>query len=164
VAVPGDVCPGRAGPIRLLRGKAKIPDPRGDHFRGGVTVTEATHVFGDLYGPGHDVAALNVWCAGANGTAASQLRDSWIVYADADGKLRPIATLVPQQPARAQKTAPHVAYFDTSAGGIAIAPSTVTVKELWYRAGDRTCCPSERATTVWRAHGSSFSSDTELEG
>ncbi len=160
VSVPGDVCPGRTAPIRLSHGKAHIPDPRGVRLPAGVTVEEATHVFGDLYGRGHDVAALDIWCLGANGSAASQLEDSWVLFTDAAGKVRSIATLTPREPASARKVAPHVPYFDTSPGDIVIAPGIVTVKELWYRATDHTCCPSGRATTRWRVHGTTFTPST----
>ncbi|HTX64089.1 MAG TPA: hypothetical protein VMD28_10640 [Acidimicrobiales bacterium] len=164
VSAPGDVCPGRTAPIHLSHGKATIPAPPGVDAPGGVTVTVATHVFGDLYGSGHDVTAVNVWCAGAKGTAALQLQDSWVLYTDAHGKVEPITTLTPRQPASAEKAAGHVPYFDSSPGGIAIAPGTVTVHELWYAPRDHTCCPSEHVKTVWRAHGTSFSSYTEFSG
>lgn len=118
-------------------------------------------VFGDLYGPGHDVAALNVWCTGAHGSAASQLENTWVLFTDAGGNLKPLVTLTTQQPTQARKGV-HVPYFDTSAGGIVIAPGKVTVKELWYTPKDETCCPSEHVTTVWRAHGTSFSAYTSF--
>lgn len=161
VSAPGDVCPGRTAPVQLSHGKATIPAPHGVHAPTGLTVTEGSHVFGDLYGPGHDVAAVDIWCSGAHGSAADQLQNSWVLYTDAGGDVQAIATFVPQQPKAAHQKL-HVPYFDDGPGGITIAPGTVTVKELWYTAKDKTCCPSEHVTTVWRAHGTSFSSYTNV--
>ncbi len=165
MSVPGDVCPGRTKPVKLSHGKATVPAPRSLRSLKQVTVTEVTHVVGDLYGPGRYVAAVNVRCSGSKGTTpASELQDSWVLYTDADGTVEPIVTLTPRQPADDEKAVGHAPYFDTAPGGITIAPDAVTVHELWYTPKDRTCCPSEHVTTVWRAHGTSFSSYTLIKG
>jgi hypothetical protein len=163
VSVPGDVCPGRSAPIQLSGGKATIPAPKGVQSPTGLTVSEARHVFGDLYGAGHDVAALDVWCSGAHGSAASQFEDSWVIYTVSGGTVQPITTLTPQQPSY-ERQGVHVPYFDDSPGGISIAHGTITVHELWYSSGNATCCPSEHVTTVWRAHGATFSAYTSISG
>ncbi|HVC14115.1 MAG TPA: hypothetical protein VND62_04565 [Acidimicrobiales bacterium] len=162
VSLPGDVCPGRTQPITLSHGKATIPAPSGVTAPTGLNVTAGRHVVGDLYGPGHDVAALDVRCSAAHGSTASERENSWVLYTD-NGTLQPIATLQPQQPTNAHKGV-HVPYFVTAHGGIVIAPGTVTVKELWYTASDKTCCPSQHVTTVWHAHGTSFSAYTSVGG
>jgi hypothetical protein len=110
-------------------------------------------------GPGKDVAAVNVWCSLAHGTAASELENSWVVYTDSSGTPDPIATLLPQQPA-ADRHGVHVPYFVTSPGGISIVPGRITVNELWCVPKDSTCCPSRQVTTVWHVHGVSFSAAT----
>lgn len=126
-----------------------------------MTVDASRPVFGDLYGPGHDIAAVNVWCSGAHGTAADQLENSWVLFTDNGGTVQPLTTLLPRQPSF-DRTGVHVPYFDSSRGGIVIAPGSITVHELWYRPKNSTCCPSQHVTTVWREHGTSFSPYTAI--
>lgn len=161
VTLPGDVCPHQTATVTLSHGMATIPPPPGVNPATGLTVSDGSPVFGDLYGPGKDVAAVNVWCSRAHGSAASELENSWVVYTDSGGTPDPVATLLPQQPA-ADRHGVHVPDFDSSPGGISIVPGRITVKELWYAPEDATCCPSEHVTTVWHAHGDSFSAVTSV--
>jgi hypothetical protein len=140
--------------MQLHAGRATIPAPAGLQagtpdlvISGGSDV-----VYGDLNGTGGDVAALNVWCSNTGGTADGQIQNSWVVFSADSGTLTVIGVLVPQQPADANL--PHVPYFNSGPGGIAIASGSITVEELWYAPSDETCCPSGKATTVWTlAHG-----------
>ncbi|MGH8979688.1 MAG: hypothetical protein ACRDWE_01520 [Acidimicrobiales bacterium] len=160
--VPGAVC-GAATPITLSKGSATLATPPGMHAGSGQVVASLDGVhYGDLYGRGHDVAVLDVWCSDG-GTAAAELADSLVVVADELGTLHVLDTLSPQQPA-SERAGPHVPYFDGSTGGVVIAPGSITVKELWYSARDATCCPSVHATTVWDVRGTTFSPRTTVGG
>lgn len=145
VTLPGSVC-GALQPIRLQSGQATVASSR---FPGMTTVhvSLSTVVYGDLTGSGQDQAAVNIWCDNGSGTADGQLADSWVVYSAATRTLQVVGTLTTQQPGN--PNSPHVAYFNTAAGGIVIAPGKITVHELWYASQDPTCCPSVQATTVW---------------
>ena len=110
-------------------------------------------VYGDLYGTGRDVAALNVFCATTGGTADGQFQDSWVIFADNAGTLEVLTTLTPQQPSAAGS---HVPILSSEQGGIVIEPGKITVQEGWYGQNDFTCCPTGQATTVWTFSGGAF--------
>lgn len=152
IEVPGSVCKS-AEPIELHAGTATIATPAG--LNAGtpqVVISESKVEYGDLNGSGQDDAAVNLWCANTGGTADGQLMDSWVIYTAETGTLGVVGILVPQQPA--SPNLPHVAYFDTDPGGLAMQPGTITVKEVWYGPNDPTCCPSIMASTKWTfAHG-----------
>jgi hypothetical protein len=158
IEVPGSVCHA-SEPIQMSQGNATIPTPAGvDAGTPQVDISEWTSVvYGDLYGTGQNVAALNVWCANTGGTADGQLQDSWVIFADEAGTLQTLTTLTPQQPSTAGF---HVPFFDFDPGGIEIQPGQITVKEDWYGPSDATCCPSGQATTVWRVSGDAFTPTT----
>lgn len=151
ITVPGAVCHA-AQPIRLRQGTATIPAPPG--VQAGtpeVTVREWAFAHGDLYGREDDAAAVNVWCTNTSGTADGQIENSWVLFRADKSRPQLVATLTPQRPSVPGN---HVAYFDTTPGGIRIRPGTITVKEVWYGPEDATCCPAGRATTVWSLNDS----------
>jgi hypothetical protein len=83
VSVPGAVCD-TSTPIQLNQGNATINTPAGMSWGGTpqVVIMEApsgspTVVYGDLYGTGQEVAALDVFCDNTGGTADGQLQNSW---------------------------------------------------------------------------------------
>lgn len=152
VAVPGAVCQ-VSHPVTLTRGTATIDTPPGVHAGTAQVVIDdrvdypnPLVVYGDLYGPGSDVAALNVGCTNTGGMAAGQLQDSWVIYSARDGRLSVVATLTPQYGYSPDE---HSPYFDYRPGGIEIQPNRITVHQLWYQGADGTCCPQGRAVTVW---------------
>jgi hypothetical protein len=154
VTVPGAVC--RApSPIPLSGGRATIPTPDGvDVGTPQVVIAEFGSVtYGDLFGSGADVAAVNIWCSNTRGTADGQLQNSWVVFSDASGTVQALGTMSPQQPSVAGT---HVAYFNTGPGGIVIKPGKIIVQELSYGSRDGTCCPSGRTTTAWSYDNGSF--------
>jgi hypothetical protein len=160
VRVPGAVC-GNPRPIQLHSGKAKIPTPPGvSAGTPEVWIFASAPHYGDLFGPGHDIAALNVWCDNTGGTADGQVQNSWVIYSMSAGRLRTIGTLTPQQPSTKDT---HIPYFDGRPGGFKIKLKTITAKEIWYGSEDGTCCPSGRATTIWTyAHGAFTPKTTSL--
>ncbi|HEY5252612.1 MAG TPA: hypothetical protein VIJ09_13160 [Acidimicrobiales bacterium] len=117
-------------------------------------------VYGDLYGTGRDVAALNVFCATTGGTADGQLQDSWVIFADNAGTLDALTTLTPQQPPAAGS---HVPILSSEQGGIVIQPGKITVQEGWYGQNDFTCCPTGQATMVWTFSGGAFTPATTVQ-
>lgn len=151
ITVPGAVCHATQ-PIRLQQGAATIPTPPG--VQAGtpeVTVREWALAHGDLYGREDDVAAVNVWCANTSGTADGEIENSWVLFRADKSQPQLVATLTPQRPSASGN---HVAYFDTTPGGIRIQPGTITAKEVWYGPEDSTCCPTGRATTAWSLNDS----------
>ena len=159
--VPGPVCPGVTAPIQLSGGQATIPTPAGlDAGTPQLAVSEGTVVYGDLYGNGRDVAAVNVLCSNTGGTADGQLESSWVVFSGASGTPTALATLLPQQ---ASSAGNHVAMFDAGSAGIVIASGQITTHEAFYGSNDPTCCPSGRATTVWTLANGTFSPHTTVQ-
>jgi hypothetical protein len=151
ITVPGAVCHATQ-PIRLRQGVATIPAPPGVQAgTSEVTVREWAFAHGDLYGREDDAAAVNVWCANTGGTADGQIENSWVLFRADKSRPQLVATLTPQRPSVPGN---HVAYFDTTPGGIQIRPGTIRVKEVWYGPEDGTCCPTGRATTVWSLNDS----------
>lgn len=161
IEVPGLVCD-TSQPIQLSQGKATIPTPAAVNAgTPQVDIFEwSSVVYGNLYGTGQNVAALDVWCSNTGGTADGQLQDSWVIFADGSGTLRTLAVLTPQQPSVAGF---HVPIFGTEPGYIEIQPGQITVKEAWYGPNDATCCPSGQATTVWRVNGGTFTPTTKVQ-
>jgi hypothetical protein len=106
----------------------------------------------------HDVAVLAVLCSNSGGTAAGQLQDSLIVFADTAGPLSVVGTLVATQPAPASGV--HVSLWSDHAGSVTIAPDEIITHELSYSASDETCCPSGRVTTIWRYGAGTFSASS----
>jgi hypothetical protein len=116
--------------------------------------------YGDLFGSGLDVAALDVFCSNTGGTADGQIQDSWVIFTDTTGTLQTLATLTPQQ---RSTTGDHVPIFTAEPGGIEIQPGKITVKEGWYGPNDDTCCPTGLATTVWTFANGRFAPSTTVQ-
>jgi hypothetical protein len=161
IEVPGLVCD-TSQAIQLSQGKATIPTPVGVNAgTPQVDIFEwSSVVYGNLYGTGQNVAALDVWCSNTGGTADGQVQDSWVIFADRSGTLRTLAVLTPQQPSVAGF---HVAIFGNEPGDIEIQPGQITVHEGWYGPNDETCCPTGLATTVWMVNGGTFTPHTTVQ-
>jgi len=146
----------------MKQGTATIPTPAGVNAgTPQVDVSEsASVVYGDLFGTGQDVAALNVWCANTGGTADGQVQNSWVIFTDMARTLETLTTLTPQQHSTAGS---HVPFFDSDPGGIQIQPGHITVREAWYGQSDGTCCPTGQATTVWTFTRGAFTPVTTVQ-
>ena len=103
-------------------------------------------VYGDLYGGGHDSAALGVVCANLGGTAAGQLAFSVVVYRPGHHGPIPVGVLRPQV---REKRQAHVPVFEARS----ITRETVKTTEGIYGPRDGDCCASGLARTVWRLAG-----------
>lgn len=140
VLLPPDVC-GVEGRVELTaRGSRQISDRWG-----GIRVFFHEVKFGEfltLLGP---QAAVSVFCDNGGGTASSILEHAIVMYSSPGGELTALGVIT------AQKQAP-----DQPATLLALRtwrPSAILVTELYYRAGDATCCPSGRAVTTWTYEG-----------
>jgi hypothetical protein len=146
VTIPGQLCK-VSGQIQLHNGQARL-----SHSGLGpldVLLTFVTH--GNL-APGLPVTALQIWCDNQGGTAAGQLAEGIFVYSSPGGHPQFLGLLTPQfRP----KGAPHipflaVAHIDTQ--------GHIATTEFFYNPSNADCCPSGRATTVWKlaSYGGGF--------
>jgi hypothetical protein len=144
-ALPGRVC-GVPHPIHLHDGKAFVKSRRWRSL-GRIEVTAGWNpvVYGDLNGDGVDEAALGVSCSNGGGTADSALAYAQVVYRAGASSVIAVGVLRPHwQPKHALPTLLTVVLRRGRAIG----------REAFYGRRDGTCCPSGRATTVWRyRHG-----------
>jgi hypothetical protein len=139
VTIPGQLCV-VPGFITLRNGEATASSQRWGQVHVGMQGTDA--VYGDLDGDGDDEAAVTIWCDNGGGTAAGQLAQGLVVFDNPSGQLRTIGTVTPQhQPADV-----HTSFIDS----LTFARGRLVAHELWYRNTDATCCPSGKATTVWK--------------
>ena len=147
VTIPGAFCgvPGRlhlqggswAGRIEPNRGIAY-----GDLWLVAVEITGNPVVYGDLGSAGQgSAAALEVDCNNGGGTADGVLAYAQVIFTAAGTSLRVIGVVTPkEQPKRQLPT------FLT----VTIRRGEVIAHEDFYGGSDGTCCPSGRATTIWR--------------
>jgi hypothetical protein len=112
-----------------------------------VAVGADAVVYGDLYGDGHDAAALGVVCANLGGTAAGQLAFRVVVFRPGPREPIPVGVLSPRVRERPHS---HVPVFEVRA----ITRGTVKTSEAIYGPHDGDCCASGLARTVWRLVGS----------
>lgn len=170
VTVPASVCPGLSQVVKLTPftmtvtsgtiGSATIPAPAGHRFGTPDDLIQEYKTFYGSLGPGENVAALLVWCSNTGGTADGQIENSLVIYSWVSGQLTVLSTLTPQQQSG---DGSHAPYFDGLAGGITISNGSITAKELFSGPQDAVCCPSGRATTVWKFNGHSFSPTTTVQ-
>ena len=98
-------------------------------------------VYGDVSGDRGDEVAVSVACDNGGGTASGQLGFAYAIYAKRGRDLMLLGTVTSQHnPPRT-----HV----TLLSKLRLGRGRITVRELWYRSSDGTCCPTGEALTRW---------------
>jgi hypothetical protein len=158
ITLPGAACDG-ASSIRLHDGEGLLsPIPSkwvGDDFRDrhGVTVDASLPIYGDLFGSGADVAAIDVSCNNGGGTADSALLYSLVIFRARGGHLSVVGVIKPLvQPPEVLPTLI----------GISIHRGSITANEAFYGPEDATCCSTGRATTRWVYSGGTLRAGTPV--
>jgi hypothetical protein len=145
VTVPGQLCKVN-GQIKLHNGRAFV---RHSGFGMALDVATTTVTRGSL-GHGLQVAALQIWCDNTGGTADGQLAEGIMVFDSRGGKAHLLGTLTPQHKTSATVHIPYIAVNRIETTG------HVAVTEYFYNLANATCCPSGRATTLWKWTGRTF--------
>jgi hypothetical protein len=145
VTIPGQLCK-VSGPIRLHNGHATVHT---SGFGMALDVQMLTVTRGDL-GHGLQVAALQVWCDNTGGTADGELAEGIVVFDSPGGHPHLLGTLTPQYRTSAMLHIPFIVVNRIENSG------HVAVTEFFYNSSNATCCPSGRATTLWRWTGRTF--------
>ena len=145
VTIPGQLCK-VSGPIKLHNGKAFV---RHSGFGMALDVLMTSVTRGNL-GHGLQVAALQVWCDNTGGTADGQLAEGILVFDSPGGHPHLLGTLTPQLKGNPMLHIPFIAVNHIESTG------HVAITEFFYNSANPTCCPSGRATTLWKWTGRSF--------
>ena len=145
VTIPGQLCKVN-GPITLHNGKAFV---RHSGFGVALDVLMTNVTRGSL-GHGLQVAALQVWCDNTGGTADGQLAEGIVVESSPAGHPHLLGTLTPQLKGNPMLHIPFIAVNHIESTG------HVAITEFFYDSANPTCCPSGRATTVWKWTGRTF--------
>ncbi len=145
VTIPGQLCK-VSGPIKLHNGQAFV---RHSGFGMALDVFMTNVTRGSL-GHGLQVAALQVWCDNTGGTADGQLAEGILVFDSPGGHPHLLGTLTPQLKGNPMLHIPFVVVNHIESTG------HVAITEFFYDSANPTCCPSGRATTVWKWTGRSF--------
>ena len=145
VTIPGQLCK-VSGPIKLHNGKAFV---RHSGFGMALDVLMTSVTRGNL-GHGLQVAALQVWCDNTGGTADGQLAEGILVESSPAGHPHLLGTLTPQLKGNPMLHIPFIAVNHIESTG------HVAITEFFYNSANPTCCPSGRATTLWKWTGRSF--------
>ena len=145
VTIPGRLCEVK-GQITLHDGQAAVRHS-GYGIPLDVYTTTVTHGY---LAHGLPVTALQIWCATTGGTAAGQIAEGIFVFASPGGQPHLLGTLTPQYH---PSTAVHVPYI-----AVTRIDTTrhVTVTEYFYSPANADCCPTGRATTIWKWTGRTF--------
>jgi len=145
VTIPGQLCK-VSGPIKLHNGKAFV---RHSGFGMALDVLMTGVTRGSL-GHGLQVAALQVWCDNTGGTADGQLAEGILVFDSPGGHPHLLGTLTPQLKGNPMLHIPFIVVNHVESSG------HVAITEFFYDSANPTCCPSGRATTLWKWTGRSF--------
>ena len=145
VTIPGQLCK-VSGPIELHNGKAFV---RHSGFGMALDVFMTNVTRGSL-GHGLQVAALQVWCDNTGGTADGQLAEGILVFDSPGGHPHLLGTLTPQLKGNPMLHIPFIVVNHIESTG------HVAITEFFYNSANPTCCPSGRATTLWKWTGRSF--------
>jgi hypothetical protein len=145
VTIPGRLCEVK-GDIRLHDGQA-TERHSGYGIPLDVYTTTVTHGY---LAHGLPVTALQIWCATTGGTAAGQIAEGIFVFASPGGHPHLLGTLTPQYNPSA---AVHIAYIAVNRIDTA---RHITVTEYFYSVANADCCPTGRATTIWKWTGRTF--------
>jgi hypothetical protein len=145
VTIPGRLCEVK-GDIRLHDGQATVRHS-GYGIPLDVYTTTVTHGY---LAHGLPVTALQIWCATTGGTAAGQIAEGIFVFASPSGHPHLLGTLTPQYNPSAAVHIPYIAVnrIDTA--------RHIRVTEYFYSAANADCCPTGRATTIWKWTGRTF--------
>ena len=149
--LPGWVC-GADQPIKLHSGYADFHSRRWPALSP-IEAARGRVVYGDLNGGGSDAAALQIVCVNRGGTAAGQLAFTVVVFTAGLRAPTEVGVLTPQL--RSGRN--HVPILTPAK----ITHDRVVVTELYYGPRDPDCCPTGRATTVWRFQSGSLPSDLD---
>jgi hypothetical protein len=142
VTIPGQLCKVN-GQIHLHNGHATV---RHSGFGMALDVLTTTVTHGYL-AHGLPVTALQIWCDNTGGTADGQLAEGIMVFDSPGGKAHLLGTLTPQHKTSAMVHIPYIAVNRIETTG------HVAVTEYFYNPANATCCPSGRATTLWKWTG-----------
>jgi hypothetical protein len=145
VTIPGQLCKIN-GPIKLHNGRAFV---RHSGFGMALDVLSLNVTRGGL-GHGLQVAALQVWCDNTGGTADGELAEGIFVFDSPGGHAHLLGTLTPQLKGNPTLHIPFIVVNHIETSG------HVAVTEFFYTPANATCCPSGRATTLWRWTGRTF--------
>jgi hypothetical protein len=145
VTIPGQLCK-VSGQIRLHNSRAFV---RRSGFGMPLDVLMLAVTHGSL-GHGLQVAALQVWCDNTGGTADGELAEGIFVFDSPGGHPHLLGTLIPQLKGNPMLHIPFIVVNRIEATG------HVAVTELFYNPANATCCPSGRATTLWKWTGRTF--------
>ena len=145
VTIPGQLCK-VSGPIKLHNGKAFV---RHSGFGVALDVLMTNVTRGSL-GHGLQVAALQVWCDNTGGTADGQLAEGIVVENSPAGHPHLLGTLTPQLKGNPMLHIPFIAVNHIESTG------HVAITEFFYDSANPTCCPSGRASTLWKWTGRTF--------
>jgi hypothetical protein len=148
LTVPASLC-GTAHAVPLVAGSASAASTRWPGTPR-VAIRLAGETYGDLDRSGEDAAAVDLTCSNLSGMADGELADGWLVYLDRGG-LHLVGELTTRGMPQAAGLNP------TIIGSVAIEPGRLTAREVFYRPSDPTCCPSGRATALWRYHDGTVS-------
>jgi hypothetical protein len=145
VTIPGQLCKVN-GQIHLHDGQATV---RHSGFGMALDVLTTTVTHGYL-AHGLPVTALQIWCDNTGGTADGQLAEGIMVFDSPGGHAHLLGTLTPQHKTSAMVHIPYIAVNRIETTG------HVAVTEFFYHLANATCCPSGRATTLWKWTGRTF--------
>jgi hypothetical protein len=145
VTIPGHLCKVN-GQIKLHNGGAFV---RHSGFGMALDVLTQTVTHGYL-AHGLPVTALQVWCDNTGGTADGQLAEGIMVFDSPGGHPHLLGTLTPQHKTSAMLHIPFIAVNRIEITG------HIAVTEFFYHLANATCCPSGRATTLWKWTGRTF--------
>ena len=144
VTIPGQLCKVN-GQIHLHNGHATVRHS-GFGFPLDVLTTTVTHGY---LAHGLPVTALQIWCI-AGGSADGELAEGVMVFDSPGGKAHLLGTLTPQHKTSAMVHIPSIVVNRIETTG------HVAVTEFFYTSGNMTCCPTGRATTLWKWTGRTF--------
>ena len=144
VTIPGHLCKVN-GQIHLHNGNATVRHS-GFGFPLDVLTTTVRHGY---LAHGLPVTALQIWCI-ADGTADGELAEGIMVFDSPGGKAHLLGTLTPQHKTSAMVHIPSIVVNRIETTG------HVAVTEFFYTPANATCCPSGRATTLWKWTGRTF--------
>lgn len=145
VTIPGQLCK-VSGQIKLHNGSAFV---RHSGFGMALDVLTTTVTHGYL-AHGLPVTALQIWCDNTGGTADGQLAEGIFVFDSPGGHAHLLGSLTPQHKTSAMVHIPYIAVNRIETTG------HVAVTEYFYNLANATCCPSGRATTLWKWTGRTF--------
>ena len=145
VTIPGQLCKVN-GQITLHNGRAFV---RHSGFGMALDVLMLTVKRGYL-GRGLPVAGLQVWCDNTGGTADGELAEGIFVFDSPGGHAHLLGILTPQHKTSAAVHIPFIIVNRIDTTG------HIAVTEYFYNSVDFTCCPTGRATTLWKWTGRKF--------